>query len=77
MDPSWKKTRVWRNPLFEPPPLHIFNEGESIEKESAEVREVEEESSEAREVEDTSGVEIEVRETSQEILSVAVVTSSN
>jgi len=63
---------VWRNPLFEPPASHISNQ-----EESAEVREVEEESSEAREVEDTSGVETEVRETSQEILSVAVVTSSN
>jgi hypothetical protein len=68
---------VWRNPLFEPPPLCIFNQEERTKEESVEVREVEEESSEAREVEETSGVETKVSNTSQERLSVTIVTSSS
>jgi hypothetical protein len=53
LDPSPEEDeRVWRNPLFEPPPLCIFHQEERTE-ESAEVREVEEESLEEREGEDT------------------------
>jgi hypothetical protein len=47
-----EEERVWRNPLFKPPPLHICHQEERTKK-TAEVREVAKERLEEREVEDT------------------------
>jgi hypothetical protein len=62
--------RRWRNPLFEPPPLHICNQEERNE-ESVEIG-VEEERVEERRREDTSEEEVKVNNTSQGRVSVSV-----
>jgi hypothetical protein len=67
--------RVWRNPLFEPPPLHIFHQEERIE-ESENIREVEEKGVEEREGEYKSEGETKVNNTLQGRASVSIIASS-